>query len=115
MPNSSRDKGARAERYIVETFRAVGLEAYRIRLSGASSGFKNDVELRLGNRTLRLESKARSQRMALIYKWLQGSDALVIKADRKPALLVMNLEEFAILLGQNQSQTEKPASEPLAQ
>ena len=43
---SSREKGMRAERQIVDLFRQVGLEAYRVPLSGISAGFKSDVEVR---------------------------------------------------------------------
>jgi hypothetical protein len=33
---------------------------------------------------LHLESKVRGGRFSMIYRWLFGADALVIKADRKP-------------------------------
>src|SRR6516162_3401590 len=102
---SSREKGMRAERQIVELFRQVGLEAYRVPLSGVSAGFKSDVEVRIGSRTLRLESKVRAKEFTLLYRWLFGVAALVVKADRKPSLIILSLEEFAILLGQNRSQT----------
>jgi hypothetical protein len=104
----------RAERQIVELFRQVGLEAYRVPLSGVSAGFKSDVEVRIGSRTLRLESKVRAKEFTLLYRWLFGVAALVVKADRKPSLIILSLEEFAILLGQNRSQTENAASKPPA-
>ena len=50
----------------------------------------------------------------MLYRRLFGVDALVVKADRKPPLIILSLEEFAILLGQNRSQTENTAHKPLA-
>jgi hypothetical protein len=84
---------------IVDLLRAAGLDGYRIPPSGISSGFKSDVEVRLGTCKLTLESKVRSKGFGLIYKWLAGVDALVIKADRKESLVVMKLADLAHLLG----------------
>ena len=100
---------------LVELLRAAGLDAYRVPLSGASAGFKSMWRFRIGARTLRLESKARAHKFGLIYRWLTGSDAAVVKADRKPPLIVLTLADFASLLGQNRSQTENTAHKPLAQ
>ena len=112
---SSREKGMRAERQIVELFRQVGLEAYRVPLSGISAGFKSDVEVRIGSQRLRFESKVRAKEFGLLYRWLTGSDALVVKADRKPMLVVLPLEKFAIALGEYASAKENVAHKPLAQ
>ena len=98
MPNSSRQKGDRAERQIVEMFRAVGLEAYRIPLSGSVAGFKSDVEVRIGARKLRLESKVKAKRFSMIYRWLIGNDGVVVKQDRNRPLIIIPLDEFASLL-----------------
>ena len=112
---SSREKGMRAERQIVELFREVGLKAYRVPLSGISAGFKSDVEVRIGSQRLRFESKVRAKEFGLLYRWLTGSDALVVKADRKPMLVVLPLEKFAIALGEYASAIENVAHKPLAQ
>ena len=56
--------------------RSAGLKAYRIPLSGAVGGFKNDVELRIGNKVFTLESKVRGKGFGWFYKALIGSDAL---------------------------------------
>ena len=109
---SSREKGMRAERQIVELFRQVGLKAYRVPLSGISAGFKSDVEVRIGSQRLRFESKVRAKEFGLLYRWLTGSDALVVKADRKPMLVVLPLEKFAIALGEYASATENVADNP---
>ena len=109
---SSREKGMRAERQIVELFRQAGLEAYRIPLSGSVAGFKSDVELRIGAKRLHLESKVRGGRFSMIYRWLFGADALVIKADRKPPLAVLPLETLTSLLEECRNQTQIAASKP---
>ena len=109
---SSREKGMRAERQIVELFREVGLKAYRVPLSAISAGFKSDVEVRIGSQRLRFESKVRAKEFGLLYRWLTGSDALVVKADRKPMLVVLPLEKFAIALGEYASATENVADNP---
>lgn len=118
MPNSSRDKGSRAERAIVELLRAHGLDAYRIPLSGAVTGFKSDIEIRLGNQVLKLESKVRAKGFKNIYRWLSGSDGLVIKADREKTLIVLDLDLLANVLAKiprNQADnvTHKPSEDPL--
>jgi hypothetical protein len=112
MPNNSRRKGDRAERQIVELLRAFGFDAFRVPLSGAASGFKSDIEVRLGARTLRLESKVRAHKFGMIYRWLFGSDAVVVKSDHKPALVILTLENFASLLRDNANQTQIATSNP---
>ncbi len=111
MPNRSKQKGDRCEREIVELFLAAGLEAYRVPLSGAATGFKSDVEVRLPGTTLKLESKVRGTGFGRIYKWLIGNDGVVIKADREQTLLVIPLERFARLLGAS-SYLPQPQSTP---
>ena len=93
--------------------RAPGLEAYRIPLSGVSAGFKSD-SMRIGNKVIAIESKVRSKDFGWFYKWLLTADAVVIKVDRKPPLIVMTLEEFSHFLRQNRSQIENAASKPPA-
>ncbi len=111
MPNRSKQKGDRCEREIVELFLAAGLEAYRVPLSGAATGFKSDVEVRLPGTTLKLESKVRGTGFGRIYKWLVGNDGVVIKADREQTLLVIPLERFAKLLGASLV-SDQPQSTP---
>ena len=97
----SRQKGARAERECVALLRGVGLNAYRIPLSGSCAGFKSDVEIRLPTRTLKVESKIRAGGFSTIYRWLDGSDVLVLRRDRDRLLAVISLEELARLLAAN--------------
>lgn len=108
MPNRSKQKGDRAERAIVDLLRSFGLEAYRVPLSGAVNGFKDDIEIRLGTQTLRLESKVRSKAFGNIYRWLANSDCLVIKADNKEPLAIITLDRLAKLI--SASDVSKPSS-----
>jgi Holliday junction resolvase len=102
----------RAERQIVELFRDAGLDAYRAPLSGSVSGFKSDIEVRIGTRTLHLESKVRAHKFTFLYQWLFGADAVIVKADRKPALIAMLLQDFAALLQDIANQPQIPGSKP---
>lgn len=99
MASSSRRKGTRAEREAVEFFRKnLGVEAYRIPLSGAARGFKGDVivpdvfgdhpiEVKYGNRVPKTP-----------YVWLGENAALIMRRKREEALIVMRLGDFADLL-----------------
>ncbi|PFF41551.1 hypothetical protein [Bacillus cereus] len=67
----------------------------RVPLSGAMDGYSNDVKGFLG---LEWEVKARQEGFKTLYNWLEDEreqpDALAIKADRKPWLVVMPLDTF---------------------
>src|SRR5215469_777178 len=113
MPNRFKQKGDRAERALVDIFRAKGLDAYRVPLSGSAGGFKQDVEVRLADQTLRVESKVRKAGFSLVYKYLADADLLVIQADRKEGLAVISLGRLARLLAtiahnQAQKDVQKP-------
>ena len=107
MGKKSRDKGARSERALVNLLREGGLAALRVPLSGASKGFKGDVVIRgcVNNPNkdetggcdcpdFRIESKVRANGFKQIYNWLDGNDALAIKADNKEWLVVVPLKEW---------------------
>lgn len=81
----SKQKGNRTER---EFAKLIG--GQRVPLSGAVSGYKGDVK-GLG---MTWECKARRDGFKQIYKWLEGADALAIKADRKPRLVVIPINKF---------------------
>ena len=92
MGKASKDKGNRRER---EFARLIG--GRRTPLSGAVEGYPNDVE-GLG---MKFEVKARKDGFKQIYKWLLSEDkpdALALKADRKPWLVVMTLDRFLELM-----------------
>ena len=90
MGRSQRRKGYRVEHEIVKKLREAGLDAKRVPLSGATEFAKGDVYLE----GRRIEVKARKEGFRQIYKWIEGSDFLVIKADRKEPLVIMRLREF---------------------
>lgn len=83
----SKRKGSSAEREFASI-----IGGTRIPLSGAVSGFKGDVK-GLG---LTWEVKRRREAYSRIYGWLEGEgiDALAIRADRKPWLVVMEVEKL---------------------
>jgi hypothetical protein len=93
---ASRDKGARAERAIVRLLQEHGFAAERVPLSGAARGrFGGDVSVPFLGRDHRVESKIRRNGFRELYKWLEGSDFLVVRADRFEPLLVLRLR-FAV-------------------
>ncbi|MDQ6868813.1 MAG: hypothetical protein M3178_10570 [Pseudomonadota bacterium] len=89
---ASRDKGNRLERAIVRLLQDHGLGAERIPLSGSAGGrFSGDVTAPLIGRDLTIECKSRANGFLQFYSWLEGPDLLVIKADRRDALVVLPL------------------------
>lgn len=85
MGKSQRDKGYRNEREFANL-----INGKRIPLSGACEGFKGDVS----GLDLLWEVKVRGDGFKELYKWLEGKDALAVKADRKQWLVVIPLELF---------------------
>ena len=97
MPNRNKEKGSRFERQLVDIAKAHNLEAYRVPLSGAGS-IKNDVHIKVGREVWEIEEKKRANGFAFIYQNIEGADALVIGADRKKPLAVIDYEDFLNLL-----------------
>src|SRR5690606_1428297 len=93
---SVKRKGTEAER---EFAKKIG--GHRVPLSGATQEYKGDVE-GLG---LTWEVKRRKDGFAKLYEWLGGEniDALAIRADRKPWLVVMEVDTLLKLLGGDES------------
>lgn len=113
MGKFSRDKGSRFERETVSIFRAYGLQADRIPLSGAAEGFKGDVRLIDHNEChLRVECKKRASGQKQIREWIEDSDLLVLGADRQEALVVLRLKDFCEL--QAEAGQVTPAEEDAA-
>ncbi|SDY22579.1 hypothetical protein [Thermoactinomyces sp. DSM 45892] len=90
MGRSQRDKGLRAER---EFAKLIGGE--RVPLSGAAGGSYTGDVIGLN---CRWECKVRGNGFKQIYGWLEGNDALAIKADRKEWLVVMPISQFKDML-----------------
>jgi hypothetical protein len=90
---ASRDKGNRTEGAIVYLLQERGLAGERVPLSGAARGrFGGDISVPALGRDLRGEAKARGNGFNRLYDWLEGRDFLVLRADRKPLLVVTKLE-----------------------
>lgn len=100
MAKMQRDKGLRFERSIVNCFKAAGVDAKRVPLSGASEGFKGDVLVEGRGRTWQFELKARRDDFKRLYGWLEGNDGVIIKADRQEALVVIPLSRFIEMEGE---------------
>jgi hypothetical protein len=90
---ASRDKGNRTERAIVRLLQDRGLAGERVPLSGAARGrFGGDISVPALGRDLRGEAKCRGNGFNRLYDWLEGRDFLVIRAGRKPLLVVVTLD-----------------------
>ncbi|MHA4218125.1 hypothetical protein [Bacillus cereus] len=89
MGKSQRDKGMRREREFASL-----MGGTRLPLSGAMDGYSNDVK----GLNHEWEVKARKEGFKTLYTWLEDeceqADALAIKAERKPWLVVMPLDTF---------------------
>ncbi len=94
MGKSQKRKGYRGEHNLVKLLKKAGLNAERVPLSGATEFAKGDVVVE----GLVGEVKLRKDGFKQIYKWLDDKDLLFLKADRKPYLVVMELDEFMKLL-----------------
>lgn len=100
MGKSQRDKGWRTENNVRKKALDHGLDgSYRIPLSGGAS-IKGDVVVgKLGGDLWTLEIKCRANGFKQIYDWLGDNDGLVIKADNKRELVVLDLGDFFDLIG----------------
>jgi Holliday junction resolvase len=89
---ASRQKGNRLERAVVKLLQDRGLGAERVPLFGSAGGsYCGDLTVPVLGRDLVVEAKARANGFARLYSWLEGRDALIIKADRRDALVVLPL------------------------
>jgi hypothetical protein len=89
---ASRAKGNRLERAVVRLMQDHGLGAERVPLSGSAGGsYSGDVSIPLLGIDRKVECKARAAGFKQIYGWLEGADALIVKADRKPPLVIVRL------------------------
>jgi Holliday junction resolvase len=99
MGKPSRSKGLRFEREIVHLLQDAGRAAERVPLSGAAGGsFCGDVTAPVLGDDWIVECKSRARDFTRIYSWLDGADALVIKADRRRPLVVLDLRRALKIL-----------------
>jgi len=97
MSKAQRDKGYRTENNVRLKALEHGLDAYRVPLSGGAS-IKGDVVVKNSVDEWVLEIKCRGNGFKQIYSWLEDNDALVLKADNKPELVVLPMADFFDLL-----------------
>ena len=90
---ASREKGNRTERAIVRILQEHGFAAERVPLSGAAHGrFGGDVSVPLLGADRRVEVKCRGNGFRELYRWLEGHDFLIVRADRREPLVVIPLK-----------------------
>jgi hypothetical protein len=95
-----RQKGSRVERQLVELLQRAGIAGERVPLSGSVGGkFSGDISIPLLGVDRCCEVKARGDGFNLLYRWLDGRDLLIVRADRHEPLVVLPLR-FAIEIAQ---------------
>jgi Holliday junction resolvase len=88
-----RRKGDRLERALVRALQDNGFAAERVPLSGSAGGsYTGDLTVPLLGRDLRIEAKARGTGFNQLYRWLDGADLLIVRADRSEPLVVVPLK-----------------------
>jgi hypothetical protein len=86
MTNKAKQKGDRFERAFAKR-----IGGKKVPGSGAIPGLPGDV---IGPDGKIWECKARKDGFKQFYKWIDGKDALVIKADGKKWLVVMEYDRY---------------------
>ena len=102
MGKASRDKGGRREREARDQLKGIlpKFETVKVPLSGAVATHPGDLTMtRPDGVEIIVEVKARSDGFRLDYKWLQGSQVLLKKADREDWLITMRLEDLPLICG----------------
>jgi len=95
----SRRKGYRGEKEVEEILRELGFNAKRVPLSGASEFQKGDVVIfEKGQPRFVVEVKRRARGFETLYRFLERTDLLFLRADRKSWLVCMELETLKKLL-----------------
>jgi len=100
MSNASRDKGSRTERNLVKQLVALGYNAHRVDNKAGQLGSTDsyDVEIRSEDSgvTHKIEVKCKGNGFKGIYNYIEDypeADAVVIKADNKPFLVIQQLRD----------------------
>jgi hypothetical protein len=71
---------------------AQGKNAERVPLSGSVGGsYAGDLTVPILGRDLVVEVKARARAFGQLHAWLEGCDVLIVKADRRDAIVVLPL------------------------
>ena len=85
------------ENELVHAHREIGVEARRVPLSGAAVGYKGDIKVILRDREITGEVKARATGSGFVTleRWLGDNDALFLRRDRAPAMVLLPWETWA--------------------
>ena len=99
MGKFSRDKGYRVENNLrKQILTHENMECSRVPLSGGAS-IKGDLIFnKKGGEKWQAEVKARADGFKNIYKWLTDVEILILKADNKKALAVLDLDDLLTLI-----------------
>lgn len=98
---TSRNKGNRVERELVNKLKDVGFDTVRVPLSGAAEGFKGDININISSReTLIAEVKARKDGAGFkqLEDWKGDHDYLFLKRNNCDPMVAMDWDEFLRLL-----------------
>ena len=92
MGKSQRDKGYRTENNVRLKALEHGLDAYRVPLSGGAS-IKGDIMMKnsVDEWVLEIKCRGTASNKSLM---AEDNDALVLKADNKPELVVLPMADF---------------------
>jgi Holliday junction resolvase len=90
---ASRQKGNRTERALVRYLQERGFAAERVPLSGSARGrFSGDLSVPLLGIDRRVEVKARGDGFRNLYRWQNGADLLIVRADRHEPLVILPMK-----------------------
>ena len=102
MGKMSRTKGAVYERELVNQAKAMGLEAQRVPLSGATSYAKGDLEITPGfcpdKKPLVFEAKRRKELPGWMLEALGDNAGLILRADHHESVAVIPYKTLLELL-----------------
>jgi hypothetical protein len=99
-----KEKGDRAERWVVEELKALGLYAQRVPLSGAAEGeFGGDIRFGMPGEfasrwSAEVKSREEGRGWAQVRNWLGYNHCLFLKEDRLDPLVVMPWERFKAII-----------------
>ena len=97
---SSRDKGLRVEREIVNELKELGVDAERVPLSGAAGGsFSGDITISkndpIGKLIAEVKARKNGSGFKTIEKWMGDNDIIFLKKNNQKPIVIMNWELFS--------------------
>jgi hypothetical protein len=103
-----RQKGSRVERQLADLLQRAGIAGERVPPIGLVGGkFRGDISIPLLGVDRCCEVKARGGGFGLLYRWLDGRDLLIVRADRREPLVILPLR-FAIEIAQAAERGKEP-------